>query len=72
MRKNIKTFIGIASAFSVVFAVLLFIGIRGRYSVWKSLLLCLAGVVVIWVAGYLKARLFGWIAPGGRKGEKPD
>jgi hypothetical protein len=72
MRKDMKMFIGIASAFSVVFSVLLFIAVHDKYGVWKSLLLCLAGVAVIWAFGYIKARLFGWVGPGGREAEKAD
>ena len=72
MRKDMKIFTGIASTLSVVFAALLFISIYGRYGVWKSLLLCLAGVAVIWVFGYLKARLFGWVTPRRRKDEDAD
>jgi hypothetical protein len=67
-----KIFLGIASTLSVVFATLLFINIYSKYGVRKALLICLAGAVVIWVLGYLKARLFGWVGPGRRKDEHPD
>jgi hypothetical protein len=63
MRGETKTFIGITSAISAVFAVLLFVSIHDRYGVWKTLLFCLAGVGAIWLFSYLRARLFGWIGP---------
>jgi hypothetical protein len=69
MRKDMKIFVWVASGFSAVFAVLLFTAIQGRYGTFKSLLFCLAGVAAIWLFGYLKCRLFGWIRPGRVKKE---
>lgn len=65
-----KVFIAIAGVVSGVFAVLFFISIYDKYGVGKSLLLCLAGVAVICALAYLKARLFGWVRPIGRKDER--
>ena len=72
MRRDLKTFIVIASSLSLVFAILLFAAIHSRYGTCKSLLYCLIGVIAIWVFGYLKARLFGWIGPGSSEDDEPE
>jgi len=63
MRREFKVFAIVISAVSALFAVLLFIAIHDECGVAKSLLFCLLGIAAIWILGYLKARLIGWIRP---------
>jgi hypothetical protein len=67
MSRDTGTYLIIVTAISVLFAVLLFPNIHTRYGTWKSVLICLVGIAAIWVFGYLKARLLGWIGPAGRR-----
>jgi hypothetical protein len=67
-----KPFIASMAAISVLFAVLLFVSIHQRYGTIRTLLYCLIGVAVIWVVGYLKSRLFGWIGPRKENGDTAD
>lgn len=66
------TFIAIMTAISALFAALLASAIHESQGTARTALYCAAGIVVIWVIGYLKARLFGWIRPSEDERDSPE
>ena len=61
-----KTYIAIMVAISAMFVALLASAIHETQGTARTALYCSLGVVAIWILGYLKGRLFGWIQPGGK------
>lgn len=67
-----KTYVTIMIAISALFTALLASAIHESQGTGRTALYCTAGVAAIWILGYLKARLFGWIRPGGGKRRIPE
>jgi NhaP-type Na+/H+ or K+/H+ antiporter len=63
-----KTYVTIMIAVSAMFAALLASAIHESQGTGRTALYCVIGIAAIWILGYLKARLFGWIRTG--KGEQ--
>jgi hypothetical protein len=68
----VKTFAAIMTAISAMYAALMASAIYEKQGTGRTILYCALGVAAIWVIGYLKARLFGWIEPGKGDRERPD
>jgi hypothetical protein len=58
-----KTYVMIMVAISALFAALLASAIHETQGTGRTALYCSIGVVAIWIIGYIKGRLFGWIQP---------
>lgn len=67
-----KTYVAIMIAVSALFAALLASAIHESQGTLRTAIYCAAGVAAIWILGYIKARLFGWIRPGDRKRRIPE
>ena len=62
-----KTYIAIMVAISAMFVALLASAIHEAQGTGRTAAYCAAGVAAIWIIGYIKARLFGWIRPDDGK-----
>jgi hypothetical protein len=67
-----KTYIAIMTAISAMFAALLASAIHESQGTGRTAIYCAIGVAAIWILGYLKARLFGWIRPGDEEQDTLD
>ena len=67
-----RGFVVIAGVISIVFVALLARAIHGSQGTVRTVLYCAIGVAAIYVFGYLKARLFGWVGPRAKKREPAD
>ena len=67
-----KIFALIGAVISVALVALLAPAIHESQGTARTILYCAIGVAAIWIFGYLKARLFGWIRPDKEERDSPD
>jgi len=66
------TFVLLMIAISAMFAALLASAIHESHGTARTALYCAMGIAAIWIFGYVKARLSGWIRPGKEERDSPD
>ena len=67
-----QNYVAIMIAISAMFAALLASAIHESHGTARTVLYCAMGIVAIWILGYVKARLFGWIRSGREEQDSPD
>lgn len=67
-----QNYVAIMIAISAMFAALLASAIHESQGTGRTVFYCAVGIAAIWILGYLKARLSGWIRDGKEEQDSLD